>query len=535
MKVYNTLSGKKEELRTIAANQVNIYVCGPTTYNFIHLGNARPLVVFDTVRRYLAYRGYTVKYVQNFTDVDDKIINRARKENDDPLQLAKRYIDEYFVDADALGICRADVHPRVSDHIPEIIGVIEGLMAKGYAYEVNGDVYYRVKNFSGYGKLSGRSLDEMLAGARVEVDERKEEAADFALWKKTKEGEPSWPSPWGEGRPGWHIECSVMSMKYLGETIDIHGGGADLIFPHHENEIAQTEAYTGKPFVKYWMHNGFITVNSEKMSKSLGNFFILRDILEKFPHDVVRYYLVATHYRSPLDFDDGKLEEARKALSRLKTTLNLAEEFLLHHDLDMEKQTLPDTEGELSGSVKALQEKYITAMDDDFNTAQAIGHLFEISHLLNSFVANADPKSVREQVQLQQALQIFRDLGGILGIFMETKNEDLAQAVDAVLDILLEVRNYARQEKNYGLADSVRKSLQTMGVKVEDKAIGESVCRYESAPEMELLMGHILQMRRDLKKQKNFQQADYLRDRLKTAGIIIEDTKEGARWKFADA
>ncbi|HNX92215.1 MAG TPA: cysteine--tRNA ligase, partial [Syntrophomonas sp.] len=286
MKVYNTLSGKKEELQTLEANQANIYVCGPTTYNYIHLGNARPLVVFDTVRRYLAYRGYTVKYVQNFTDVDDKIINRAREENDDPLQLANRYIEEYFVDADALGICRADVHPKVSDHIPEIIKVVEGLIEKGYAYEIDGDVYYRVKAFTGYGKLSGRSLDEMLAGARVEVDERKEAAADFALWKKAKAGEPSWPSPWGAGRPGWHIECSVMSMKYLGETIDIHGGGADLIFPHHENEIAQTEAYTGKPFVKYWMHNGFITINSEKMSKSLGNFFILRDILAKYPHDV---------------------------------------------------------------------------------------------------------------------------------------------------------------------------------------------------------------------------------------------------------
>ncbi len=533
MKVYNTLNGKKEELQTLVPNRVNIYVCGPTTYNYIHLGNARPLVVFDTVRRYLAYRGYAVKYVQNFTDVDDKIINRAREEHDDPLKLAGRYIDEYFVDADALGICRADVHPRVSDHIPEIIKVIEGLMEKGYAYEINGDVYYRVKAFAGYGKLSGRSLDEMLAGARVEVDERKEEAADFALWKKAKAGEPSWSSPWGEGRPGWHIECSVMSMKYLGETIDIHGGGADLIFPHHENEIAQTEAFTGKPFVKYWMHNGFITVNSEKMSKSLGNFFILRDILEKFPRDVVRYYLIATHYRSPLDFDDGKLEEARKALGRLKTTLNLAEEFRSHHDLDVEIPALADDQGALIRSVKALQEKYMTAMDDDFNTAQAIGHLFEISHLINSFVASADPKSAYDQVQLQKALQIFRDLGGILGIFMES-TEEHQQAVGEVLAFLLEIRNSARQEKNYALADKVRDLLQIMQVKVEDKASGESVCRYESAPAMEVLMGHILQLRQELKKQKNYKQADLLRDRLKEAGIIIEDTREGARWKFAD-
>ncbi|MEN6347847.1 MAG: cysteine--tRNA ligase, partial [Syntrophomonas sp.] len=317
MRVYNTQSKRKEEISTLSPHKAKIYVCGPTTYNYIHLGNARPLVVFDTVRRYLGFRGYEVNYVQNFTDVDDKIINRAKEEGEDALQLAERYIAEYFVDADALGIMRADIHPRVSRHIPEIIAAVEQLIAKGYAYGVEGDVYFRVRSFKDYGKLSGRTLEDMLAGARVEVDERKEEAADFALWKAAKPGEPSWPSPWGQGRPGWHIECSVMATRYLGETLDIHGGGSDLIFPHHENEIAQAEALTGKPFVKYWMHNGFITVNNEKMSKSLGNFFILRDVLARYPADVVRFYLIATHYRSPLDFDDGKLEEARKALGRL--------------------------------------------------------------------------------------------------------------------------------------------------------------------------------------------------------------------------
>jgi cysteinyl-tRNA synthetase len=535
MKVYNSLSGKKEELQTLEEKKANIYVCGPTTYNYIHLGNARPLVVFDTIRRYLTYRGYAVKYVQNFTDVDDKIINRAREENDDPLQLANRYIDEYFVDADALGICRADVHPKVSDHIPEIIKVVEGLVEKGYAYEIDGDVYYRVKAFAGYGKLSGRSLDEMLAGARVEVDDRKEAAADFALWKKAKAGEPSWPSPWGAGRPGWHIECSVMSMKYLGETIDIHGGGADLIFPHHENEIAQTEAYTGKPFVKYWMHNGFITVNSEKMSKSLGNFFILRDILAKYPHDVVRYYLIATHYRSPLDFDDGKLEEARKALGRLKTTLNLASEFQQNGGFDPEKQeqVKPDADGELGKSVAAMQEKFIAAMDDDFNTAQAMAYLFDISHLINSFVASADPQSNQNQAMLQQALQVFKDLGGILGIFMKFE-DDHQQEADDILALLLEVRNSARQEKNYALADEVRNLFQKMEIKVEDKASG-SIFRYDSAPEMGEMMGNIIELRQNLKKQKDYGRADLLRDRLKQIGIIIEDTREGARWKFADA
>lgn len=534
MRVYNSLTGKKEELQTVEPNQVNIYVCGPTTYNYIHLGNARPLVVFDTIRRYLAYRGYKVKYVQNFTDVDDKIINRAREENDDPLQLAGRYIEEYFKDADALGICRADVHPRVSEHIPEIIKVISGLIEKGYAYEVDGDVYYRVKAFADYGKLSGRSLDEMLAGARVEVDDRKEEAADFALWKKAKAGEPSWPSPWGKGRPGWHIECSVMSMKYLGETIDIHGGGADLIFPHHENEIAQTEAYTDKPFVKYWMHNGFITVNSEKMSKSLGNFFILRDILDKFPHDVVRYYLITTHYRSPLDFDDGKLEEARKALGRLKTTLQLAREFQQKGDADSAYFDETHGNGELTASAMALKDKFIAAMDDDFNTAQAAAYLFDISHLINSFVASADPNSAQNQAELSRALQIFRDLGGILGIFIET-GVDGNQAVDDVLALLLEMRNRARQEKNYTLADELRDLLQQLQVKVEDKADGGSVCRYDSPPQMEELMAATIGLRQRLKQCKDFGQADFLRDRLHDLGIIIEDTREGARWKFADA
>lgn len=533
MKVYNTLSGKKEEFETLEPHKVSMYVCGPTTYNFIHLGNARPLVVFDTVRRYLAYCGYTVKYVQNFTDVDDKIINKAREEGVNPLDLAARYINEYFIDADAMGICRADVHPRVSEHIPDIIQTIAGLIEKGYAYEIDGDVYYRIKAFADYGKLSGRSLEDMLAGARVEVDNRKEEAADFALWKKAKAGEPCWPSPWGEGRPGWHIECSVMSMKYLGETIDIHGGGADLIFPHHENEIAQTQAITGKPFVKYWVHNGFITVNSEKMSKSLGNFFILRDILTQYPHDVVRYYLIATHYRSPLDFDDGKLDEARKALGRLKTTLKLAAEFQQKGDPHPLQTAQLDTEGELLARVTEMQEKFIAAMDDDFNTAKALGYLFEISHLINSFIAGADPQDRHNQVLLQQAVQIFEDLGAILGIFMKSEGNHL-QVVDELLAMLLEMRNLARQEKNYGLADVLRYLLQRLEVRVEDNASG-SICRYDSAPKLDELMDYIMQLRQDFKQQKDYARADLLRDRLKKGRIVVEDTREGARWKFVDA
>lgn len=529
MKVYNTLSGQKEELETLNPHKVNMYVCGPTTYNFIHLGNARPLVVFDTVRRYLAYRGYEVTYVQNFTDVDDKIINRAQQEGADPLQLAARYIDEYFVDADALGIMRADMHPQVSQHINEIIQTIQILIAKGFAYEIDGDVYYRVKAFAEYGKLSGRSREDMLAGARVEVDERKEEPVDFALWKKTKSGEPSWESPWGSGRPGWHIECSVMSTKYLGNTIDIHGGGADLIFPHHENEIAQAEACTGQPFVKYWMHNGFITVNSEKMSKSLGNFFILRDILAKYPADVVRYYLIATHYRSPLDFDDGKLEEARKALGRLKTTLILTREFMDGHD----HNEISDAGQKMLVKVDEMQKKFTEAMDDDFNTAMAIGFLFEISHSLNSYIAVADRQDAGDQAAVKKAYQIFFELLSVLGIIMKRESSGV-QNIDLLLQLLLDLRAMVRQEKDYAMSDSIRDKLNNLNVKVEDGTDG-SRFRYEIAPEIDDLMEYIIGIRCSSKEQKQYSRADWIRDRLQESGIVLEDTREGVRWKLADA
>jgi len=529
MKIHNTLTGRKEELVTLNPGQVNMYVCGPTTYNYIHLGNARPLVVFDTVRRYLDYRGYEVRYVQNFTDVDDKIINRAREEGNDPSQVAQRFIDEYFVDADALGIARADIHPRVSEHIPDIIAAIEALMGKGFAYEIDGDIYYRVKAFQPYGKLSGRSLEDMLAGARVEVDERKEAPVDFALWKRAKPGEPCWDSPWGPGRPGWHIECSVMSTKYLGETLDIHGGGADLIFPHHENEIAQAEACTGKPFVNYWMHNGFITVNSEKMSKSLGNFFILRDILARYPQDVVRYYLIATHYRSPLDFDDGKLEEAKKALGRLKTTLALAQEFLAG-TVAADTQGAPDSE--LLIQARQLEDKFIESMDDDFNSAKAIGYLFELSHQINAFIAGADSSRTANKEILQPAIDIFRKLGLVLGIFMDTLAQD-GQAIDDLLQLVLNLRNQARSEKDYQLADSLRDFMHQKEIKVEDKA-GGSVFRYDRAPLIDEIMEFLIQLRQEFKNRQEYERADQLRNNLKEVGILLEDTREGARWKFAD-
>ena len=531
MRVYNTLSGRKEELETLEPNQVKIYVCGPTTYNYIHLGNARPLVVFDSLRRYLIYQGYKVTYIQNFTDVDDKIIKRSREKGENALELAAHYINEYFKDAAALNILPADAHPQVSRHMDDIIKAISILIAKGFAYEVDGDVYYRVRAFKGYGRLSGRSLEDMLAGARVEVDERKEEAADFALWKAAKPGEPSWDSPWGRGRPGWHIECSVMANKYLGDTIDIHGGGNDLIFPHHENEIAQAEALTGKPFVRYWMHNGFITVNSEKMSKSLDNFFLLRDVLERFPADAVRFYLIATHYRSPLDFDDGKLEEARKALGRLKTTLLLVNEFQQgNHSLKVK----PEGEAlNLNQAVTDLQQEFIAALDDDFNTARALGSLFEISHRINNYLASARPDRAMDQAAVAEAAAIFKELGEVLGIFIDRQQDETA-GIDKVLDIIAAIRHFARQERDYQLADDIRDFLGAMGIVSEDTT-GGTRFRYESPPKLSLLMEKLIALRSNFKSRKQYAQADYIRDSLQQAGIILEDTREGARWKIAEA
>ena len=391
LQVYNTLSGRKEPFVPLEEGKVGMYVCGPTTYNYIHLGNARPLVVFDTVRRYLEYLGHEVTYVQNFTDVDDKIINKALEEKQNPLELAAFYVEEYFQDAEALNVRRATIHPKVSQHIGNIIELVQALVEKGYAYESEGDVYFEVSKFTDYGKLSKRDLNDLQAGARVEVAEQKRHPADFALWKKAKAGEPSWSSPWGEGRPGWHIECSAMSHEYLGETFDIHAGGMDLIFPHHENEIAQSEACHGSQMARYWLHNGFITINQEKMSKSLGNFFLLRDILQKFPGAVVRFYLLSTHYRSPLDFDDQKLAAAQKGLERLQTTNRLLKEAWKNNVLEegksgtkSEQQIL--AEGELTGEWLDYKIRFMEAMNDDFNTALAIAVLFELAHAINGLI-----------------------------------------------------------------------------------------------------------------------------------------------------
>ncbi|SHK99733.1 cysteine--tRNA ligase [Desulforamulus aeronauticus] len=480
MQIYNTLTRTKEEFIPKEPGRVNMYVCGPTTYNFIHLGNARPLVFFDTVRRYFIYKGYQVNYVQNFTDVDDKIIKRAQEEKMDPLELAQKYIREFFVDADALNVMRAETHPKVSEHIQEIIALIKKLEANGNAYAVDGDIYFEVRSFPGYGKLSGRSLEDMQAGARVEVDPRKKDPMDFALWKAAKPGEPSWPSPWGKGRPGWHIECSAMAEKYLGAGFDIHGGGFDLIFPHHENEIAQSEAACQQPFARYWMHNGFITVNQEKMSKSLGNFFLVREILAKFPPDVVRWYLLSTHYRSPLDFDDEKLVMAGKGLDRIKTAIRLLYEALARPIQPGTDAVQRDTL--LADRLALLRLEFEKAMDDDCNTALAVSIYFELAKEVNIFVGKLGPElSQANKEALEQAHLLMKDFNRVLGILKEDQRTGQLilgeagqddQLAEGLVQLIIKIRQEARAKKDWSTADTIRDGLKELGIILEDTPQG---------------------------------------------------------------
>ncbi len=459
--VYNTLTNKKEPFVPLKEGKVSMYVCGPTTYNYIHLGNARPIVVFDTIRRYLTYLGYEVTYIQNFTDVDDKIIKRAHEENDDPIKLAARYIGEFYKDTEALNVLEATKNPKVSEHIKEIIDFVQGLIDKGYAYELDGDVYFSVRKDENYGKLSGRDLDDLKAGARVDVDTRKQDPLDFALWKKAKEGEPSWSSPWGEGRPGWHIECSAMSLKYLGEQFDIHGGGQDLIFPHHENEIAQTECLTGKNMAKYWLHNGFITINKEKMSKSLGNFFLLREILEKFDPQTVRFYLLSVHYRSPLDFDDEKLKVAQKGLERLRNAAQSLAEKL--------PNAAEGSDEDFEQKVTQARADFESAMDDDFNTALAQGVLFDLVREINIYL-----KGEIKKTSAVLAEQTLLELAEILGLNLSAKTESKADdgLQNQLMELIIEIRKEARISKQYKLADYIRDRLGEMGIVLEDSAQG---------------------------------------------------------------
>ncbi|MDD3925724.1 MAG: cysteine--tRNA ligase [bacterium] len=466
LRLYNTMNGRKEEFVPARPGCVSMYVCGVTPYDYSHLGHARAYVTFDVVKRYLQHLGYEVYHVQNFTDVDDKIINRAAQEGIDPVALAQRYIDAYFEDMDALGIIRASVYPRVTEHIEAVVEMVAVLQQKEYAYEVDGDVYFDVARFAPYGSLSGRDLEEMRSGARVEIDERKCSPLDFALWKRAKEGEPAWQSPWGPGRPGWHIECSAMSLKYLGCGFDIHGGGQDLIFPHHENEIAQSEAYSGcSPFSRYWMHNGFVTIDKEKMSKSLGNFFTVRQILERYEAEVVRYYLVSVHYRSPIDFSDERLEEAKRALERLRQTRDSLTRALAR----LPQGGSPDA-ARLE-RVTALQADFDAAMDDDFNTAGALAALHGLAGEANRLLAEAGLAEMPGAATLLQSLlDGMHHMGDLLGILREETG--LTGMTEELMDLLIEVRRELRTRKLWDLSDLLRDRLQGIGIALEDRTEG---------------------------------------------------------------
>ncbi|WP_363315137.1 cysteine--tRNA ligase [uncultured Phascolarctobacterium sp.] len=473
IKVYNTLTKQKEEFVPIHPGKANIYVCGVTPYNHPHVGNARPFVTWDVIRRFLEHEGYDVTHVQNFTDVDDKIINTANKEGVQWFDICNRYIDSYFEVMDKLNVRRAHVYPRVSEHINDIIATVQCLIDNGYGYVVDGDVFYSVEKFKYYGQLSGRNLEDMLAGARVDVDDRKRNPMDFALWKSAKPGEPAWESPWGPGRPGWHIECSTMSMKYLGESFDFHGGGSDLIFPHHENEIAQSEGCTGiHPFVHYWLHNGFITVNEEKMSKSLGNFFMVIDILEHYDPETLRFFIVSTHYRSPLDFSDARLTEAQKSLARLRQ----AQETLGELSEMMSAGPTADSLA-LRDKVKELREAFMEAMRDDFNTALAISHMFALAKEINIYHKAVVDAGIKPDGKLVALLNdVLAEMCSIIGVLEKTAAPAAEEAGDSkeseLVEMLIAMRQDARKNKNYALADDLRNKLSEIGIVLQDTPQG---------------------------------------------------------------
>lgn len=459
MKVYNTLTRKKEELVPITPGEIKMYACGPTVYNYIHIGNARPLCIFDILRRYLEYRGYKVTFVQNFTDIDDKIIRRANEEHVDFSEISERYIKEFWTDADGLNVRHATVNPKATENIDAIIHIISTLIEKGYAYEAQGDVYFSTEKFKDYGKLSHQPLEDLEAGARIMVGEVKREPMDFAVWKAAKPGEPAWDSPWGKGRPGWHIECSAMNWRYLGDTIDIHCGGQDLIFPHHENELAQSECFTGKPFAHYWMHNGYINVDNVKMSKSLGNFFTVRDVAEKYGYEPIRYLLISAQYRSPINYSTDIIEQCISALNRLYTCRD---------SLDFELKNASDAEHDgdraiIDGFGK-YREQFIDAMDDDLNTADAIASIFELVRDINTNVVGKTPS----KALVEGAISVFDELTGVLGLVYNRKTETL----DSDIEALIEARTNARKEKNWAEADRIRDQLKEMGIVLEDTAQG---------------------------------------------------------------
>lgn len=459
IKVYNTLNKKKEEFIPLTPGEVKMYVCGPTVYNFFHIGNGRTFIVFDTIRRYFEYRGFKVDFVQNFTDIDDKMIKKANEEGTTVKKIGDTYIKEYYQDADALNIERATVNPRATEFIGEIIKFVKGLVDKGYAYEVDGDVYFSTKKFEGYGKLSGQNIEDLQSGSRISVDERKKDPMDFAIWKAQKPGEPAWNSPWGMGRPGWHIECSCMAKKLLGETIDIHAGGSDLKFPHHENEIAQSEALTGEPFARYWLHSAFVNVNNEKMSKSLNNFFTAREILERYDADVIRFLMLSAHYRQQLNFSEDLLESAKASVERIYNAIGNLENLID----EVSREEMNEEEKAYLESLNKYKEKYIEKMDDDFNTADAITAIFDLIKDTNTNITIDSSKELA-----QKALELIRELGAPLGMFQKSTKGNLEEEIEA----LIAKRQQARKDRDFALADKIRDELKDRGIVLEDTPQG---------------------------------------------------------------
>ena len=470
-RVFNTLTRSKEDLVPVHAGEIRIYVCGVTVYDLSHIGHGRSAIVFDVMRRYLKHRGHAVKFIKNFTDIDDKIIRKANQEGVSAQEISERYIEEYRTDMASLGVAPADIEPKATEHVPQMIALIERLIAKGVAYPVEGDVYFEVRRFPGYGKLSGKNLEELQAGARVEVDERKRDPMDFALWKATKPGEPSWKSPWGQGRPGWHIECSAMAMQYLGEVLDVHGGGEDLIFPHHENEIAQSEAATGKPFARYWLHNGFVNLAAEKMSKSLGNTLTIKDLVRRHDPEALRLYLLGTHYRHPLEFGDERIVEAGRALARLRSLKDEADRIASRGT------PAPGPDHGLFDEVAAHRARFEAAMDDDFNTPQALGVLFDLARVLHA---------ARDQV---------------------------AQGTAGAGAFLLGVGELVMLARVLGLLEGARKEAAV-------------------DPQLKARIESLVYLRQEARRQRDFGEADRLRDELSRLGVVLEDTRDGTTWKL---
>lgn len=467
LELHNTLTGESEKFEPLEEGKVRFYSCGPTVYDYFHIGNARPFIVFDGLRRYLEYKGYDVNFTQNVTDLDDKIIDRAEEEGVDPEELAEKYAEAYFEDLDRLGVKEADHRPRVTEYVDEIIGHVEALVEKGYGYEVDGDVYFRVREFDDYGKLSGRSVEDLDSGSRVEVNEKKEDPLDFALWKKSKPGEPSWESPWGQGRPGWHIECSVMAQETLGETIDIHAGGQDLIFPHHENEIAQSEARAGKQFSRYWLHNGLLRFEGEKMSKSLGNFEYARDVLEDFDSETVRYFYFSAHYRKPLNFSEKNLKDAKSAVDRVYEFFDVAKGF----GTEKTRESVPETEAgeEFRRYVESADSRFQEEMDKDFNTPGGLGVIFDLVKEGNKF---RDSGPEVDLFLLEEAAEKVKELAEPLGLFQGTERGRLKGLEEGLLELLLDVRSELREEEHWEIADRIRSELKDMGIEIKDQEGG---------------------------------------------------------------